>query len=389
MTHTRPRLLLLVNDEKYFQVHRLDHARAARQAGMEVFVCTQLETDGTWIEQEGFQFLPSPFMRGMRHPFNDLSAALKVAYLYRRVKPDIVHHFAMKPILFGSWAARLTTVPAVVNTFAGLGFIFCSDGWRSRLLRPGLTVALRSALALPNSRVLFENADDRERLIRRRIVRRQESAVVGGTGVDIDRFAPAPEKHGVPIVLLASRMLWDKGVGDFVRAAQLLKERRVPGRFVLVGTPDPHNPASIPEAQLLAWQQQGLVEWWGYRDDMPEVLRSAHVVVLPTFYEGLPRILLEAAACGRPVVATTIPGCMEIVQDGENGLLVPPKDTDALVKAIATLLENQDLRMRMGQRGRMIVVRQFSIERVSDQVLSVYDDLLHSRRGWSDARSTA
>ena len=377
----RPRLLLLMDEDWYFRCHRLDHARAARDAGMEVLVSTRAQDGGKWITEEGFKHLPIPYRRGSRQPLRELMAVVQLAQLYRREKPDIVHHVCMKPILYGSWAARLAGIPAVVNTFAGLGSVFTGTGRRSHLLRAGLTAGLRSALALPNSRALFENPTDRDRLVRAKVVRREDTVMISGTGVDITKFIPMPEHEGIPVVVLSCRMLWEKGVGDFVHAARLLKEQGVRGRCVLVGTSDPDNPSSIPESQLLVWQQERVVEWWGYREDMPNVLSTAHVVVLPTFYgEGLPKILLEASACARPIVATAIPGCTEIVRDGENGFLIPPKDPDALAKAIRVLLENPILRKRMGRQGREIVVREYSVELVGRQTLAVYQALLEQSR---------
>ena len=378
---SKPRLLLLMDEDWYFRCHRLDHARAARDAGMDVLVSTRAQDDGRWITEEGFKHLPIPYRRGSRQPLRELLAVVALARLYRRERPDIVHHVCMKPILYGSWAARLAGLRAVVNTFAGLGSVFTATGRRSQLMRAGLTAGLRSALALPNARALFENPTDRDRLVSAKVVRREDTVMISGTGVDITKFMTMPEQDGMPIVVLACRMLWAKGVGDFVRAARLLKEQSVPARFVLVGISDPDNPSSISESQLLAWQQERVVEWWGYREDMPNVLSTAHVVVLPTFYgEGLPKILLEACACGRPVVATAIPGCTEIVRDGENGFLIPPKDPGALAKAIRVLLEDPVLRRRMGKRGREIVVREFSAELVARQTLAVYRDLLETSR---------
>jgi glycosyltransferase involved in cell wall biosynthesis len=374
---SKQRLLLVMNDDRYFLCHRLDLARAARNAGMEVLVVTHADDNGKRILDEGFKYLPIPFMKGGRQPLRELAAIRKLAQLYRREKPDIVHHICMKPVLYGSWAARLAGIPAVVNTFAGLGSYFQPNGWHARLVRAGLTAGLRSAFWLPNSRALFENSADRERLIRAKVVSRKRTVMISGTGVDIYKFTHVPEREGTPTVVLACRMLWLKGVGDFVQAAKLLKAWKVPARLVLVGMPDAGSPSSISEAQLVAWQEQGAVEWWRYREDMPEVLSSAHVVVLPTFYgEGLPKILLEAGACGRPVVATAIPGCADVVRDGVNGFLVPPKDPDALAKAITVLLKNPILRMRMGKRGREIVVREFPVELVGNQTLAVYRELL-------------
>ena len=376
LQHSKPRLLLLLNDDAYFRVHRLQHARAARNAGMEVLVCTRADDDGKWIKDEGFTYLPIPFVKEGRQPLQELLGVFKLAKLYRQEKPDIVHHLCMKPILYGSSAARLAGIPAVVNTFTGLGFVFMKNGWRSRVLRAALVPSLRWAFGHPNCRAVFENSADRERLIYAKIVRRERTLIISGTGVDIGKFMPMAEEEETPIVVLACRMLWDKGVADFVEAARLLKKQNVAVRCVLVGTPDPGSPTSISEERLLSWQQERVVEWWGYREDMPRILRSAHVVVLPSFYEGLPTILLEACASARPVVTTAIPGCQAVVRDGENGFLVPVKDPGALARAIKVLLENPALRTRMGTRGREIVVREFSLGRVTKQVITVYRELL-------------
>lgn len=372
----QPRLLLLITDDWYFRSHRLDLAREARDAGMEVFVATSAEDGGTWITREGFTYLPIPFVKGTQLPWGELMAVIKLAHLYRTVRPDIVHHVALKPILYGSWAARLAGVPAVVNAFGGLGFVFSAGGWRARLLRIGVRTALYSALSLPNSRVLFQNREDCRQLIRLKIVRSNQTIIVPGVGVDVSRFTPHPEMPGLPIVVLACRMLWDKGVGEFVQAARLLKHESVGARFVLVGRTDAGNPTHIPESQLRRWEKEDVVEWWGHRDDMPQILAGAHVVALPSYYEGCPKILLEACACAKPVVATAIPGCAQIVRDGENGFLIPPKDPEALAKIIRVLLENPVLRERLGASGRQIVEREFTAGRMAKQTLAVYHELL-------------
>ena len=374
---SKPRLLLLITEDWYFRSHRLDLARAARDAGMEVLITTLAQDDGKWIEKEGFKYIPIPFLKKGRHPLRELVAVIKLANLYRREKPHIVHHVAMKPILYGSWAARLAKVPAVVNAFGGLGFVFVASTWRSHLMRTGIKGALRFALGLSNSRVILQNNENCDELIRQKIIRRNQVVIIRGAGVDTDTFYPRHERPGVAIVLLACRMLWDKGVGDFVQAAKILKQQNANARCVLVGRLDPGSPTRISESQLRAWQQEGAIEWWGHRDDMPQIIASAQIVVLPTFYgEGLPKILLEACASAKPVVTTPIPGCTDIVRDGENGFLIPQKDPAALAKAIKVLLDNPALRMRMGMRGREIVLREFSAGLIAEETLAVYEELL-------------
>jgi len=373
----KPRLLLLITEDWYFRSHRLDLAREAQRSGMEVFIATIAEDGGKWIRDEGFTYLPSPIVKRSRNPFREIHATLRLTQLYRKVQPDIVHHVAMKPILYGSLAARLAGIPAVVNAFGGLGYVFTARGMSCQLLRIALTVMLRTALALPNSRVVLQTRHDWHRVIREKLARQDQTVIIPGVGVDITAFTPSPECSAVPVVLLACRMLWDKGVGDFVRAATSLKQQQVTARFVLVGRTDPANPHAISEAQLLSWQQEGAIEWWGCRDDMPHVLATAAIVVLPTSYgEGVPKILLEACASARPVITTSLPGCQQVVRDGENGLLIPANDSEALAKAIKVLLENPVLRALMGTRGRQIVEREFTAEQMSTQTMTVYRELV-------------
>jgi glycosyltransferase involved in cell wall biosynthesis len=379
----RPRLLLLITEDWYFWSHRLELARAARSAGWDVSIGTRVRDHGKRIEDEGFHLHPLRLVRSSRHPVRELLAIFELVRLYRRVRPDVVHHVALKPILYGSVAARLSRVPAVVNGFAGLGYTFTESGERKGVLRSLVGMALRWAIALPHSRVVFQNEDDAREFADAGIVRHDQIRIIRGTGVDTDKFVPPPvHQDGTqdPLVVLAGRMLWDKGIGEFVEAARLLSASGIRARCAVVGMLDQENPAAIPEMQLRAWQKEGVVQWWGHRDDMPNVLASAQIVVLPSYREGLPKILLEAAACARAVVATDVPGCRAIVKDGINGFLVPPKDSVSLCQALAKLLQNPGLRARMGAQGREIVVKEFSVDRISRETLDLYRELLGQAR---------
>ena len=369
---SKPHLMMLVTEDFYFRSHRLELARAARDAGMKVSIVTLAQDNGKWINDEGFNYFPIPFVKGRsrRQPLREMAAIVKLAHLYRRERPNIVHHVALMPIIYGSWAARLARIPAVLNAFAGLGSTCIADGWRWKIVRAALKASLR------NSCVVIQNTDDCEQLIRERIITRDQAVIIRGVGVDLSAFSPVAEVNGIPVIIQACRMLRDKGVHEFVQAARLLKKQGIPGRCVLVGRIVPDNPSRISENQVRAWEREGVIEWWGHRDDMATVLASAHVVVLPSYREGLPKILLEACASGRAVIATAVPGCREIVRDGENGFLVPAKDPDALAKAMMVLLENPVLRMRMGSRGREIIEREFSAGQISRETLAVYGELL-------------
>src|SRR6185312_10988781 len=372
----RPRLLYLITEDWYFWSHRVDLARAAREAGYDVIVATRVTDHGARIRGEGFQLEPLELVRRSRNPLREAVAVAELVRLYRRVRPDIVHHVAMKPILYGSLVAWFIRVPAVINAFAGLGYTFMDD--RNRLLRWCVKTALRTVLTLGHSVVLVQNHDDQDRLVGEGVVPVSRTRIIAGSGIDIAVYSLQLQPSGVPIVVLPARMLWDKGVGEFVEAARRLKRKGAHARFVLVGRRDEHNPAAIPEIRLKEWVKEGVVEWWGHREDMPAVYAAAMFVVLPSYREGLPKVLLEAAACGKAMVATDVPGCREIVRDRFNGLLVSPRDSMALANAMEGLLSDQESREIMGQRSRTLALSEWSGSRISEQVLNLYHDVLKS-----------
>lgn len=372
-----PRILLVITEDWYFWSHRLALARAVRDAGWQVILATSPGKLQQQIEAEGFLYYPLRLQRKGRNPWGEMVSIIDLVSLYRLARPTLVHHVAIKPVLYGSLAARLAGVPAVVNAVVGLGYVFISSGGaKQALLRTGVEWAYRLAFLGKHVKVILQNPDDYHLFLQKRILHESQTVMIAGSGVDTMRFAPAPEPPGEPVILLASRLLWDKGIGELVEAARLLKQRGVAGRVVLAGAPDPSNPASIPEAMLQAWQQEGIVEWVGRRDDMPTVLAESHIACLPSYREGLPLSLIEAASCGRPIVTADVPGCREIVCDGWNGLLVPVCDTVALADALQTLLTDTHLRQTMGQRGRDMVLQRFAQEIVIAQTLDVYRSLM-------------
>ena len=373
-----PRILFLVTEDWYFRLHWIDLARATRDAGFEVLLAMRVQEHGQEIRQQGFKLFPIRLLRRSLNPIRESTAILELAQLYRSEKPDIVYHIAVKPILYGSLAARLAGIPHVINVFAGLGYAYTGEGLKARLLRLFLGYGLKAAFMHAPSIAVFQNEEDCAQLTRDRIVKKSQTRVIRGAGVDIDRFKPTVDRDRKKTVLMACRMLWDKGVGEFVEAARLLSRRKLNARFVLAGRCDQDNPASIVPKQLHQWQEEGVVEWWGHRHDMPTVLGEAALVVLPSYREGLPVSLLEAAACGKAIIATDVPGCREIVRHRVNGLLVPPRNAVALADAIAMLLENEELRYELGRRGRDIAVKEFSAAAVTGHTLALYRELLHS-----------
>ncbi len=366
------RLLYVVNDAGYFLSHRLALAEAARAAGWEVHVATAPSPAQERIVAAGFAAHSVPITRASLRPDQELKAVLALVRLYRRLRPDLVHLVALKAVVLGGIAARLAQVPATVATVAGLGHVFTAG---SPLLRHLFRIVF--PLAVPaHARVIVQNSDDFARLAHNPSLRRR-LVLIRGSGVDLMRFGPTPEPPGPAVVLMASRLLWTKGVGEYVEAARRLKAHDARTRFLLAGRSDAGNPAMVAPEKLSEWAQAGTVEWLGQRDDMPALMAASHVVCLPTYYgEGVPLVLIEAAAAARPIVATDAPGCREIVRDGENGLLVPGRDVEALTAALARLIENPALRRRLGAGGRAIAAAGFGVDAVVGQTLAVYRSLV-------------
>ncbi len=375
----RPKLLFVVTEDRFFWSHRQPVARAALQAGYEVIVAARVHSCAERIRDAGFRFIPLQLMRESYSPFKELRAIGQLRRIYRTERPDIVHHVALKPVLYGSMAALGRNEINVVNAFIGLGYLAQSASLKARVLRFGIWRGFRYLLNRGHSRVLLQNEDDRRMVIENLHIPSEKISVIRGAGVDVKVFHPTPEPGGIPIVLLPSRMLNAKGIPEFVEAAAELKDRGIVARFVMVGDTDLRSPSAIPVKQLVDWQNSGTVEWWGHRDDMPRLFQQATVVCLPSHREGVPKALLEAAASGRAIVTTDVPGCREIVRQGINGLLVPPYEPPALADAIETLLKNPAMRAEMAKRGREIAVNEFSEEVVAAQTLSLYQSLLAQR----------
>jgi len=371
------RLLFLVNEALFFTTHRMSVARAARAAGIDVHVAAPYDPVFVKVIQDnGFPYHGIPLRRGSRSPFGELRLFFAVARVIKAVKPDLVHNVAMKPVIWGGLAARLLGVPAEVNAITGLGYVFIREGFFVGILRFYIGLLFRIALGHRNSRAIFQNPDDLAIFRDRHLVRPEQVVMIKGTGVDLDLFAERPEPAGEPTVMFPARILGDKGAREFVEAARLLKAEGCKARFVMVGRTDPDNLTDIGEATLQEWVRQGWVEWWGYATDMPAILAQAHVICMPSYREGLPRGLIEAAAVGRAMVTADVPGCREIVHNDVNGLLVPVRDARATADAIRRLLDNPSLRQRMGRASRAMAEAEFSEPKFVADTLAVYRALL-------------
>ena len=381
---TGRRLLYVHNAVPYFLSHRLPVARAARAAGWDIHLAAPEAgaADRARLTDEGITFHALPLTRRGMSPLHELASLWALARLYRQVQPALIHLVTIKPVLYGGVMARLCRAGSYVATVPGRGWVFTTAaGIQGRGLRSGVTWAYRLALGSPSCRAIFQNPDDRAFFIAESMVRPDQARVVLGSGVDPDRFRPDSRVAAQPPrVVFASRMLHDKGVAEFVAAARQLKAAGVSAAFVLLGAPDEGNPDSLTEQQLADWHAEGAVQWWGHRQDMQEILATSAIVCLPTAYgEGVPRILIEAAASGCALIAAERPGCREIVRDGVNGLLVPPRDAVALARALARLLADPERCRQMGQAGRQLVIDQFTEAQVAAQTLAVYAEVTAQR----------
>ncbi|MBA3698000.1 MAG: glycosyltransferase family 4 protein [Planctomycetes bacterium] len=371
-----PRLLFVDNLAEHFCSHRLPLALAAKTAGWTVQVATPLSSAVAQIREAGLEHHPIAIDRRGLAPHAELASMLALRRLFTEQRPDLVHLRTIKPVIWGGIAAGMAGVPAVVAHITGLGYAFLARGPRAAALRSVLSPLYRLALAHPHVRVVFQNQDDRMRFTKMGVISRRRTVLVRGSGVDVRRFVPRPEPEGHPVVVFPARLLWDKGLAEFVQAARRLRRDGCTARFVLVGDVDLGNRASVTAGEVESWVREGVIEWWGHRSDMPEVYAQARIVCLPSYHEGLPKSLLEAAACARAVVTVDTPGCRDAVEHGRTGLVVEPRSVDELAHALGSLLADPDRCRRMGILGRERILAGFSEEQVVAETLAVYRDVL-------------
>lgn len=372
MTH----LLFVDNLADHFLTHRMPLAQAARKAGWSVSVATPPSPVVEQFIKSGLRHLPIPIDRRGLDPRVDLSTLVALRDLFASERPDVVHLRTIKPVIWGGIAAGLAQVPAVVAHITGLGYAFLAHGLAAAAVRALLPPLYRLAFTHRHLRVVFQNEDDRACFTEMGVVSQRRAVLVRGSGVDAQRYRPQDEPAGCPVVVFPARLLWDKGLAEFVAAARSLRAQGYPARFVLVGDVDQGNRASVTAAQVENWVRAGDIEWWGHRQDMPAVYAQARVVCLPSYWEGLPKALLEASACARAIVTADTPGCRDAIEAGRTGLLVPPRDARALAQALGSLLADPVRCTRMGALGRERILAGFTEEQVVAQTLAVYRDLM-------------
>lgn len=368
--------MFVVNIPEFFLSHRLPLAIAAKRAGFTVHIATGPGPACQDIVDLGFQHHLVPMSRSGRNPLAELRTLWGLCRLLRKIRPSIAHLVTIKPVLYGGLMARLTGVPAMVAAISGLGTVFIDRKQDQPWMRRSVGWLYRLALGHPNAKVIFQNPDDRAALIAIGAVREEKTALIRGSGVSLAEYLERSEPEGVPVVTFAARLLKDKGVMEFVEAARELKRRGVTARFWLAGSLDSGNLTSVSEEELSQWSKEEVVEVRGYQSDIPNLFANSNIVVLPSYREGLPKALIEAAACGRAVVTTNVPGCRDAIEPETTGLLVPVRDVAALADAIQSLIYDSQRRKQMGVSGRALAEREFAIEKVVDTHLAIYRELL-------------
>lgn len=373
------RVLFVITEDWYFCSHYLERALALQAAGVEVGVATRLRAHADVIWNAGFRAFPIEFNRQGLNPFRELRCAAHLRKIVREFAPDICHHVALKPIVIGTLVARWLGGLPVVNAPTGMGYVFTSNTLKARLLRPIAKTVLRWLLNPKGSKVIIQNQDDLQTLVSWGCVTPENAFLVRGAGVNVARFHPKAEPPGQVVITLVARMLKDKGILEFIAAARMLKARGINARFRLVGGPDSGNPSTLDHETLSSLAEEGVTEWAGHLKDVRSALDASHIVCLPSYREGMPKALLEAAAAGLPLVSTDVPGCREIVRHGVNGLLVPARDATALAAALETLIRTPALRVTMGAASRQLAVQEFSSAQVIRETKLVYEDVLGRR----------
>ena len=372
----KPRkLLFVVNLDSFFISHRLPIALEAQRQGYQVHLATKITNKYEELNNLGISIHPLTMSRSSTNLLSLWFTLHELWVLFRKVKPDIVHLVTIKPILLGGLVARFSKVPAVVAAVSGLGFIFIAKGIKASFRRQLVGFLYKIVFNHGNIKIIFQNQDDWNTLANWANLPNRKIRIIPGSGVNLDQFQKTSLPVDSNLVILAARLLKDKGVLEFIEAAILLKQQGVSARFCLVGSTDKNNPASMSDDELIQWQNTGAIELWGHSTDMREVLRKASIVVLPSYREGLPKILIEAAACGRPVITTNVPGCRDAIIPNVSGLLVPVQDSVALAQAIRTLIDQPIICANMGDAGRLLAESKFNVNHVVAEHIKIYNEL--------------
>ncbi|MAV94326.1 MAG: glycosyltransferase family 1 protein [Euryarchaeota archaeon] len=370
------KILFLVNVDWFFVSHRLGIARAAIEKGYEVHLATTVTNQASIIKDTGLILHELQMSRSGSRIIGNLKTLIAIIKIFREVNPRLVHLVTIKPIILGGIAARFTKIHGVIAAVSGLGSSFLDNGIYGKIKLFFIKKLYRISLGNLNIQVICQNQNDTEDVQKISQLPLANFSLIEGSGVSLTKFRYSEDNREIPNVIMASRLLCDKGVMEFVDAARSLKESKTNVNMILVGEPDPDNPSSITKLQVTSWEREGILEYWGHQEDMEKILQQSSIVVLPSYREGFPKILIEAAACGRAVITTDVPGCRDAIYNGVTGILVPEKNAVALADAIKELALNPNLYKEMGKKGRKMAENRFDEKNVISKHLEIYNQLL-------------
>ena len=374
------KLLFNITEDWFFCSHFLDRALAAKKAGYSIFVLSKMSNKKDIFDNYGMNFISAPFKRKSTNPFYEFYILIRIILIYKRVRPDIVHHVAAKPIIYGSIAAKICRIKSVINAPVGMGYVFTSDNIKAKVLRPLVKILFKFFIDSHNginkrNKIIFENKEDLKYFIKLGAVDPKNACIIQGAGVKIKQNYKPRESKEIPTIALVARMLKDKGINEFVEAARIVNREKIFGNFLLVGDIDPGNPSSLKRQTLAKWNEDKVIKWVGWIENVGEILKKTDILCLPSYREGLPKALIEGAAYGLPIVTTNTIGCKDVVEDGVNGFLVPIKNVEQLSKRIFELIQNKDLRNKMGMESFKIASNKFSSKIINTQTLNVYNEM--------------
>tara|TARA_B100000989_G_scaffold178066_1_gene133718 strand:- start:407 stop:1543 length:1137 start_codon:yes stop_codon:yes gene_type:complete len=374
----KKKILFLVNDLSFFISHRLQIAESVIALGYSVFVgYGELGSCKiSFLKNRNIEAMYIPIDRAGMNPFKEIGSLFLILRLFLKIKPDIVHLVTIKPYLYGGIIARIAGVKCVVSSVSGLGTLFIEEKFNIKLLRTLLYPIYKYAFNHPNQMVIFQNKDDLNKFTNKKILKSSKSIIINGSGVELQNFSNFEEPLGTPIVCFAARLIKDKGVFEYIAAARLIKKRGIEAKFLLAGDLDTKNPTGLNLKELQQIKNEELIEVLGYQNEISVLYANSNIICLPSYREGLPKSLIEAAAASRAVVTTDVPGCRDAIIPNKTGILVPVKDVDKLAEAIIWLIQNPSKRVKMGKAGRQLAEEKFQIKKVIENHLSIYSDLL-------------
>lgn len=376
MTKKSQRILFVITEDWALISHRLHLVKAAIEAGYEVALAAKVSKYRKTLENKGIKIFEWNLSRGSLNPLKEINAIFSLVKILSIFKPNIIHAVAQKPVIYSGLARKIYNKASFVGTLGGVGFVFTSQSLKAKLLKPIVIFLLKYVLSGNKIRLILQNQENIVTIKKLGIIDSKNIQLVRGAGVEIEKFLPSQIPENIPTVILPGRLLWDKGVAEFIRIAKRIKARNIKSRFVLVGNNDPENPECVPQAKIDKWVSSGIVEHWGRCDNMETIYQKISIVCLPSYNEGLPKVLLEAASCSRPAVAFNVPGCREVIENKVNGFLVEFGNENELEKVLIKLINNKKLCDQMGKNGRNIVEREFSSKIINTQTFNIWKEII-------------